>query len=73
MALGKGLVQTIAKVSDGGAIVCSTARYLTPSGRDINGVGVIPDVQVPPEAACAMTSAGALDCVTRTTVLGVQR
>ena len=37
---GKGLVQTIAKVSDGGAVVCTTARYVTPKGKDINGVGV---------------------------------
>ena len=41
---GKALIQTIAKTTDGGAVICTTARYLTPSGKDINGVGVAPDL-----------------------------
>ena len=62
---GKGLVQTIAKVSDGGAVVCTTARYVTPKGKDLNGVGVIPDVRVRGEP-CARTPAGAVECWERT-------
>ena len=58
---GKGLVQTIAKVSDGGAVVCTTARYVTPKGKDLNGVGVVPDVRVGGEP-CARTPAGAVEC-----------
>lgn len=57
---GKGLIQSIARVSDGGAVVCTVARYVTPSGRDINGVGVRPDRP----CKCAQADA-ALDCLER--------
>ena len=43
---GKGLVQTIAKTSDGGAVVCTVAKYRTPSGDDINGRGIAVDVHL---------------------------
>jgi carboxyl-terminal processing protease len=33
---GKGLVQTIARLQDGSALVVTVARYETPLGRDIN-------------------------------------
>jgi carboxyl-terminal processing protease len=71
---GKGQVQTIAKVSDGGAVVCTTARYVTPKGKDLNGVGVVPDVRVGGEP-CARTPAGAVECWERSlkrTEAGVQ-
>lgn len=41
---GKGLVQTIISLSDGGALKVTTAVYLTPSGTDINKKGIEPDV-----------------------------
>lgn len=43
---GKGLVQETFALPDGGAIKLTTARYLTPSGRDIDQVGITPDVVV---------------------------
>lgn len=43
---GKGVVQTIYPLPDGSAIKITTARYLTPSGRDINSVGINPDIAV---------------------------
>ena len=43
---GKGLVQTIARLQDGSALVVTVARYETPLGRDINRVGIQPDVVV---------------------------
>jgi carboxyl-terminal processing protease len=43
---GKGVVQTIYPLPDGSAIKITTARYLTPAGRDINKVGIQPDIQV---------------------------
>ena len=43
---GKGVVQTIYPLPDGSAIKITTARYLTPSGRDINSVGITPDIAV---------------------------
>jgi carboxyl-terminal processing protease len=43
---GKGVVQTIYPLPDGSAIKITTARYLTPNGRDINSVGIAPDIAV---------------------------
>jgi carboxyl-terminal processing protease len=43
---GKGLVQETFPLPDGGAIKLTTARYLTPSGRNIDRVGITPDVVV---------------------------
>ncbi|MCL5734016.1 MAG: S41 family peptidase [Actinobacteria bacterium] len=41
---GKGLVQSIEPLSNGGALKVTTAVYLTPKGRDINKKGITPDV-----------------------------
>lgn len=43
---GKGIVQNIIKLSDGDAIKLTTAKYFTPNGNYIHGVGVAPDVEV---------------------------
>jgi carboxyl-terminal processing protease len=43
---GKGVVQTIIPLPDKSAIKVTTARYLTPRNRDINHLGITPDVQV---------------------------
>jgi carboxyl-terminal processing protease len=43
---GKGSVQTIIPLSDGSALRLTTARYLTPQGRSIDGVGIAPDLTV---------------------------
>lgn len=43
---GKGLVQEINKLPGGAAIHITVSKYLTPSGADINKIGVIPDIQV---------------------------
>jgi carboxyl-terminal processing protease len=43
---GKGVVQTIYPMPDGSAIKITTARYLTPRNRDINHLGITPDVVV---------------------------
>ena len=49
---GKGVVQTIHPLPDGSAVKITTARYLTPHGRDINLVGINPDiVNVEPKTA----------------------
>ena len=42
---GKGLVQTTVGLSDGSGLAITVARYLTPSGTDINKVGISPDRQ----------------------------
>jgi len=41
---GKGVVQTIHPLPDGSAVKITSARYLTPKGRDINLVGIQPDI-----------------------------
>ncbi|EAX46853.1 carboxyl-terminal protease [Thermosinus carboxydivorans Nor1] len=43
---GKGSVQTIMRLDNGTAIKLTIAKYLTPNGRSINGVGIEPDVKV---------------------------
>ena len=43
---GKGVVQEIIALPDGSAIKITDARYLTPHNRDINLVGITPDIQV---------------------------
>ncbi len=43
---GKGSVQTVMPLTGGRAIKLTTARYLTPSGRSISGVGIEPDFVV---------------------------
>jgi len=43
---GKGLVQEINRLPGGAAVHITVSRYLTPSGSDINKVGVIPDITV---------------------------
>jgi carboxyl-terminal processing protease len=49
---GKGVVQTIHPLPDGSAVKITSARYLTPKGRDINLIGIEPDiVSVEPKTA----------------------
>ncbi len=43
---GKGSVQTVLPLGEGRALKLTTSRYLTPSGRSINGTGINPDVVV---------------------------
>jgi carboxyl-terminal processing protease len=43
---GKGSVQTVMPLGEGSAIKLTTSRYLTPSGRSINGSGIVPDIVV---------------------------
>jgi carboxyl-terminal processing protease len=45
-SFGKGSVQTVIPLPDSGAIRLTTARYYTPSGRSIQGLGIAPDVPV---------------------------
>ncbi|MDI3317751.1 MAG: S41 family peptidase [Bacillota bacterium] len=44
---GKGSVQQIFELPDGGAIKLTTARYYTPDGHAVDGVGIRPDLAVP--------------------------
>lgn len=46
---GKGIVQSIFSLNkdgDGSALKLTTARYYTPNGRNIHGIGITPDITV---------------------------
>ena len=39
-------MQEVVRLRDASALKLTTAAYLTPEGRDINGKGIDPDVEV---------------------------
>ncbi len=43
---GKGLVQSVRSLPDGSGLTVTVAKYLTPSGKDINENGIEPDIRV---------------------------
>ena len=43
---GKGIVQNIYGLLDGTAVKITKSEYFTPKGRNINGIGIVPDVEV---------------------------
>ena len=43
---GKGIVQTIFPLEDGDAVKLTTAKYFTPNGNYIHGVGIGPDIEL---------------------------
>jgi carboxyl-terminal processing protease len=53
---GKGVVQTITQLSDGSGLAVTIARYETPAHKNINKIGIGPDVKsdCAPDAAALM-------------------
>lgn len=45
-SFGKGIVQNLIPLGDGSAIKITVAHYYTPSGYDLHGKGIEPDVEV---------------------------
>lgn len=45
-SFGKGSVQTVIPLGDGSALRLTTSKYYTPSGKEIHGKGVMPDIVV---------------------------
>jgi carboxyl-terminal processing protease len=58
---GKGSVQAPSQLSDGSAIELTVGHYFTPSGRSLDGVGITPDVLVPPGTAESVVTQRALE------------
>ena len=46
-SFGKGLIQAVYGLKNGEGLVMTVARYITPSGSDIQGVGITPDFPTP--------------------------
>ncbi|MGZ4590506.1 MAG: S41 family peptidase [Actinomycetes bacterium] len=61
---GKGSVQEPSRLSDGSALELTVGRYLTPAGRSLEGVGIDPDVAVPPSAPAEVAERRAIDVLT---------
>jgi carboxyl-terminal processing protease len=40
---GKGRIQNVQSLEDGSGVAVTKAKYMTPNGRDIHGVGITPD------------------------------
>ncbi|MFC1419275.1 S41 family peptidase [Streptacidiphilus cavernicola] len=47
---GKGAVQQATPLPGGAAVERTVGHYRTPDGRDLDGTGITPDVEVPPSA-----------------------
>lgn len=45
-SFGKGIVQTLFKLSDGSELKLTTSYYYSPDGTNIHGIGITPDVEV---------------------------
>lgn len=45
-SFGKGIVQQLIPLSDGTAVKLTISKYYTPKGRDINGTGIEPDIEI---------------------------
>ena len=43
---GKGVVQSLYDLSNGGVLKVTTAEWFTPKDRSINGEGIKPDIEV---------------------------
>ena len=50
-SFGKGSVQSVIPLPDGSGLRLTTARYFTPSGACINGIGITPDVVIEENAS----------------------
>ena len=45
-SFGKGTVQQVVSLSNGGALVIPNEKWLTPNGRDITKKGITPDIKI---------------------------
>jgi carboxyl-terminal processing protease len=54
---GKGSVQELLRLVDSSVVKLTTAAYYTPDGRDINGKGINPDVEIDAGARAQKTQA----------------
>ena len=70
LTLGKGSASVFKELSDGSAIYLPISYWYTPSGRLIQGAGIVPDIEVEPSAQARILGAdpqlaGAYDYLNR--------
>lgn len=59
---GKGYYQVTMELNDGSAVGLSIGEYFTPKGKNLAGIGITPDVEIPvDEETAAAIYAGTLD------------
>lgn len=58
---GKGIVQRILPLSDGSAVQLTVSDYFTPSGKNIHGVGIAPDIEIEFDAEAYYTDVNPVD------------
>jgi carboxyl-terminal processing protease len=44
-SFGKGLIQAVYGLKNGAGLVLTVAKYVTPSGSEIQGIGITPDIE----------------------------
>lgn len=52
-SFGKGVIQTVYNMKNGGGLILTTAWYFTPSGRSIHEKGIPPDILLEPKPLTA--------------------
>ncbi|NLQ06099.1 carboxyl-terminal processing protease CtpA [Cylindrospermopsis raciborskii] len=57
---GKGLIQSLFELSNGSGLAVTIAKYETPNHRDINKLGIKPDVEVK-QSVISLEEVGSLD------------
>ena len=58
---GKGSVQEPSRLSDGSALELTVGHYVTPAGHSLDGIGIEPDIEVPPGAAPSAADSRAVE------------
>ena len=59
-SFGKASVQVLVDLKNGGALIITTAKYLTPLKHDISDKGIVPDIAVQTSAEDEKTGRGAV-------------
>lgn len=58
---GKGAIQTYFDLDDGAGLKLTTHRYVTPAGHEVEGRGIMPDMEVPEFEPEVITAGGGGD------------
>mmetsp|Transcript_5802 Transcript_5802/g.12283 ORF Transcript_5802/g.12283 Transcript_5802/m.12283 type:complete len:654 (-) Transcript_5802:416-2377(-) len=60
---GKGIIQAVYGLQDGSGLVLTVAKYVTPKGTSIQGVGILPDIlsKLPPNLPGLRSDTSSID------------